>query len=269
MENFLEFESDKMFKSVSITLAIFNIIFFFSHIYLIDIINKKKEKIKVGYFQYSFLNILFQLLSSSLFFGILHKLCIENTKFLRISYLIGIALSLEWYIIYMYYYQTIINTLLFLLIPISLLVSVFLSFFFISDFNKLLEEIIKNISFLFYTLMFISPGLNIFKMIKKGNPKYIMIPNSIIGIFCNIAMIVFIISLYRFNSIKFYFIVYPSISILICIFEVVFYFYKINNKTHNLYSEDNSDDIDSDDGNENNINGQKISLVTRDSVEED
>ena len=172
----------------------------------------------------------------------------------------------------MYHYRDIKNVLLFLLIPVLILVFIFLFFFFISDLNRILETIIKNVSFIFYTFMFLSSGFNIFEMIKTGNPKYIMIPNSIIGIVSNIAMILFIISLNRFNSISIYFIIYPLIAIIFCIFEVIFYFCKSNKKNQNLLIEDDSNAINNDDNDnddENTEKGKNISLVKRRSTEED
>lgn len=273
MENFLQFENNTLFKIFSLSLAIVNTLFFFSHIYLINNLNKDKEKIKEGKFKYSCLCIIFQLISSSLFFGILNKLSIKNTTFLSISYLIGVVLSLEWYFVYMYYYnkERILFALLFFLIPLLIVISIFLLFFLINDFNKLFETIIKNISFAFYLFMFVSPGLNIVKLIKTRNPKYIMIPNSIIGIISNIGMISFIFSLNYFNIIDIYFITYPAISMFICIFEVIFYCSKINNKSYDLYDDEN-DDINpgyTDYSNDNDSRHKKISLITRNSVEEE
>ena len=58
--------------------------------------------------------------------------------------------------------------------------------------NKTIEVVLINITFLFYVLMFISSGSNTINLFKKGNPEYISITNSIIGIFVNIFMSFFI-----------------------------------------------------------------------------
>ena len=111
--------------------------------------------------------------------------------------------------------------------------------------------------------MFITPGSYIIKMMKTGNPIYIMIPNSITGILLNIAMILFIISLHYFDIIGIYFIIYPIISLLICVFEVFFYFSKIN--SINNEDDDNLIDINpgiSDFESDDDLKKKKISLVS-------
>ena len=270
MENFLEFETSITFKISSFSLAILNILFFFSNIFLINTISINKDKIKIKKLDFSFLSIIFQLIFCSLFFIILVKLYIKNTTFLIISNLIGIVLSLEWYYIYIYYliHEKIINVFFYILIPMIFLLCQFLLFFLLSDFNKLFESIIKNISFIFYVCMFITPGSYIIKMLKTGNPIYIMIHKSIIGILLNIAMIIFIISLNYFGIIEFYFITYPIISLLICAFEVIFYFSKIN--SINNEDDDNFIDINpglSDFENDDDSKKKKISLVSKSSFE--
>ena len=269
MENFIEFENSNIFKISSLALAVFNILFFFSHIYLINKLNKNKNNIEKVLTETSCLSIIFQLISSSLFFLLLNKIYIQNTKFLSISYLIGIVISFEWYSIYIYYYHNgnIIKMLINFLIPFFILSPILFFFFFIDSFNIKFELLLKHISFIFYLFMFISPGLNIFKLIKTKNPNYIMILNSISGIFLNIGMILFIISLNYYNIEKLYFIIYPSISLLICLFEVFYYTCQI--KKGNYYNKKFLDDFKNDDSSDSGLKHRNISLVNRNSIEDD
>ena len=151
MENFLDFEDSHIFKLSSIALGIFNILYFFSHVSLLNKLNQNKDKIDNIKPDTSFLSIIMQLISSSLFFGLLCKLYIKNTKFLTISYLIGIVTSLEWFAIYNYYSnkEKMINKLLFMLIPIIILLPILLIFLLVDDFNKNAELALKNIAFIF------------------------------------------------------------------------------------------------------------------------
>ena len=270
MENFLDFEKSKIFQFSSIGLGAFNILFIFTHIFLLSKINKNKERVKNIITETTILSIIFQIISSSLFFGLLYKLYIQNTKFLSISHLIGIALCLEWLSFYLYYSDgnKIINIIFYLLIPLVILLSIFLLFFFVDDFNKNNEMILKNISFIFYALMIISPGINISYLIHSENFQYIIIINIIIGLLNNIFMILFIIALNHFNIIELYFIVYNIISLLICIIEIIYYIIK-KNKGFDLYND--VDDINpsfNDYSKDNDSRHKKISLVNRNSVED-
>ena len=272
MENFLDFEDSQVFKLSSIALGIFNILYFFSHLSLLDKLNKNKDNIESIKSNTSFLCIIFQFISSSLFFGLLCKLYIKNTKFLTTSYLIGIITSLEWFTIYIYYSNEgkIINILLYMLIPIIILLPILLIFLLVDDFNKNAELALKNIAFIFYVVMFISPGINFYKIIITGNPKYIMILNSILGIFTNIAMILFIIALNYYNIIELYFIAYAIISLIICIFEIIFYYYQILKGGYSPY--DDFDSVNpslSDYGKDKESKQKKISLVNRNSIEDE
>ena len=266
MEHFIEFENSNIFKISSISLGILNILFFFSHIYLINKLNKNKNNIKNVLKDTSSLNIIFQLISSTLFFGLLNTLYIKNTKFLIISYLIGIVTSFEWYSIYIFYYHEgkIIYILLNILIPIIIFLPILLLFVLVGDFNKRFELILMHTSFIFYLFMFISPGFNIFKIMGKKNHNYIMILNSIIGIFLNIGMILFIICLNYYKILELYFITYPSLSLAICICEIIYYYCTFNKDNCDLY-EMNRNFSDS----SNDSGYKKISLVNRNSVEDD
>ena len=126
-------------------------------------------------------------------------------------------------------------------------------------------------AFVFYVLMFISPGINCFKVISKGEPKYISIANPIIGIFVNIAMILFLISLYHYNIMDIYFIVYIIIALAICVFEITYYFIKVNKNNYKI-GENMDEDINpsfNDYSSRNNNENRKISLISRKSIEED
>lgn len=272
MENFLDFEDSNIFKLSSIALGIFNIFYFFSHVSLLNKLNQNKDKIDNIKPDTSFLSILFQLISSSLFFGLLCKLYIKNTKFLTISYLIGIVTSLEWFIIYIYYSNEgkIINILLYMLLPIIIIVPILLIFLLVDDFNKNAELALKNIAFIFYVVMFISPGINIYKLIKTGNPKYIMVLNSIIGAFTNITMILFIIALNYYDIIELYYIIYGIVSLIICILEIIFYYYKILKGGYSSYDDfDNVNPSLGDYAKDNETKHKKISLVNRNSIEDE
>lgn len=272
MENLVEFEKSDIFKMSSLGLAFFNTLFFFSHIYLINKLNKSKDNIKKIIDETSCLNIIFQLISSSFFFVLLNKIYIQNTKFLSISYLIGVVTSFEWYSIYIYYYhksydnKKIIITILYSLIPFIIFILILLFFLLTDNLSKKVELILKHISFIFFIFMFISPGFNIFKCFTIKNNNYIMILNSILGIFLNVGMILFIISLSYYSKVlELYFICYPIISLLICLFEVTYHIFK-NKGSYNIKGEIGDLDEDSDMADSNK---QKISLVNKTSMEDD
>ena len=275
MENFVDFENSDSFKVASITLAFFNISFYFSHIYLINLLYKNKEVIKTILNETSFLNIVFQLIFATLFFGLLCKLCLKNTKFLNVSNLIGIMTSLEWFSIYIYFSYKDKNfiALLYFIIPVVILLTISLIFFLIDDFNSDLESILAHICLISYTLMFVSPGVNIYKLFKTGNPKYIMILNSMTGFFSSISMLLFIIALEYYNIINMKYIIYPIFSFLICIFEIIFYCYKAPKEGYHAgRDENNLEEINpgfSESGSDNDSRQKKISLVNRNSVEDD
>ena len=119
--------------------------------------------------------------------------------------------------------------------------------------------------------MFVSPGINCIKVISKGDPKYISIANPIIGIFVNISMILFLICLYHYNIIDIYFIAYTCIALAICVFEITYYFVKINKNNYKI-GENIDDDFNPsirDYSIRNNNENKKISLISRKSIEED
>ena len=272
MENFLDFENSNFFKAVSMALSISNILFYFSHIYLINILYNNKNIIHKILTETSILNIVFELIFTTLFFGLLCKLYIKNTKFLNVSNLIGIMTSLEWFSIYAIFAfkDKRFVALLYFIIPLVIVLTISLIFFLIDDFDTNSESIIMNICFASYALMFVSPGINIYKLFRTGNPKYIMISNPILGLFSSISMIIFIIDLNHYNIMKFYYIIYAIVSLLICIFEIVFYIYKIYKEGYQNYN--NFEEINpgfSDSNNDDDSNKKKISLVSRNSVEDD
>ena len=278
MENMIEFEDSNLFLALVICLAVINIIFYFGHFLLIYKINKNNDTL----IESSCLCIIFQLLTSSMFFGLLFKYRIKNTEILNISNLIGISLSLEWTILYMHYYNK--GKDIFVqctyAIPFAIILVIFFLFFIIDEFNKVFETILINLTFIFYILMFVSPGINIIKLFNTRNPKFILIYNSIIGVVVNILMLLFIIALNYYNIIDIYYITYICISLVICISEIAFYFYRINkdksknedeNKEKNEEEEEN-DVIDEnfiDYAKKNSSNERKISLVSRKTIEDD
>lgn len=270
--NIVEFEESITFKIAAIVLGIFSIIFFFCHIILLNYINKNKHGLERILPDISCLCIFFQLMVCSIFFCFLFKLKIKNTDILIISNLIGVLLSLEWLSIYAYYnFKENKITILKIIIPFLITVGIFLFFFLFSPLNKVTEIILKNLAFVFYVLMFVSPGINCIKVISKGEPKYISIANPIIGIFVNISMILFLISLYYYNIMDIYFILYICIALAICVFEIAYYFIKINKNNYKI-SENIDDDFNPsirDYSPRNNNENRKISLISRKSIEED
>jgi len=270
--NIVEFEKSITFKIAAIVLGIFSIIFYFCHVFLLNYINKNKHGLKRILPDISCLCIIFQLMVSSIFFCFLFKLRIKNTDILTISNLIGVLLSLEWLSIYAYYnLKESKIAILKIIIPFLITVGIFLFFFLFSPINKITEIILKNLAFVFYVLMFVSPGINCIKVISKGDPKYISIANPIIGIFVNISMILFLISLYHYNIIDIYFIAYTCIALAICVFEITYYFVKINKNNYKI-GENLDDDFNPsirDYSTRNNNENKKISLISRKSIEED
>lgn len=270
--NIVDFEKSVTFKIAAIALGIASIIFYFCHVFLLNYINKNKHGLEKILPDTSCLCIIFQLIACSLFFCFLFKLRIKNTDLLIISNLIGTLLSLEWLSIYTYYdFKESKIAILKLIIPLLITVGIFLFFFLIGELNKITEIILKNFAFALYVLMFISPGTNCIKVISKGEPKYISIANPIIGIFVNITMLLFIISLYHYNIMDIYFIAYICVALAICVFEIVYYFMKIN-KNNYAISDNIEEEINpsfKDYSSRNTNENRKISLISRKSIEED
>lgn len=267
--NIVEFEKSLSFKIAAIALGVVSIIFYFCHVVLLNYINKNKHGLQNILPNTSCLCIIFQLLTCSLFFCFLYKLRIKNTDILTISNLIGVLLSLEWLSIYVYYnFKENKIAILKLLVPLLISVGIFVFFILIGECNKIIEIILKNLAFVFYVLIFVSPGTNFIKLISKGDPKYISIVNPIMGVFVHIAMLLFLILLYHYNITDFYYIIYICISLAICIFEITYYFIRINKNDFSL--NDNVDEINPSfrDYSYTNEN-KKISLVSRKSIEVD
>lgn len=231
MDNLVEFEESSIFVSSLIGLGVCNILLFLNHIFLIINLLKEKSNLESFFEKSSCLNIFAQLIFCSLFFCILHRTHLANSIFLVLSNLVGIVLNLEWLCVYLYFYHKdkIIFAIFHILIPVILVPLILCLLLIVGEVNKIIEIVLINITFIFYLLMFISSGSNTIKLFKRGNPKYISISNSIIGIFVNIFMSFFIIMLFNYKIISIFFIAYSIISLIICIFQVIYYFKKIKN----------------------------------------
>ena len=264
MDNLLEFEESSVFISSAIGLGVFDILLFLNHIFLIIQILKEKSRLELLFQELSCIHIFAQLIFSCLFFCLLHRFNLANSAFLTVSNLVGIILTLEWLCLYFYFYHNdiLIFTIIHMILPISF-VAIILSLLLITwEFNKTVEIILINITFIFYIIMFISPGINTIKLFKTGNPKFISLMNSIIGNFVNLFMIFFIITLSNYKIISLVFIIYPIISLIICCLQVLYYFMKIR-----AYK--NSGELIEKVDNEDNVNKDKpISLISSDSIED-
>ena len=253
--NLYEFEQNKIYLASVIGLAIANFLLFLSHVITIIKIINSKEKLDSVINELSCIHIFAQLIFSSLFFCILHRTHLTNSIYLNISNLIGIALTFEWLGFYLYFYH--INNKIFaiihILLPaafISVILAVLLT---IGEINKISEVVLINIAMIAYLFMFISPGLNIVKLFKTKNSNYISLTNSIIGIIVNIFMAFFIIMLNKYKIISLGFITYAIVSLIICIFQIIYY--AINNgKNKNSYDLIETNDDTKNDGQFNLMN---------------
>lgn len=275
MENLIEFEEDKIIKLSALILSTFYMIFFFNHFFVIYKLfnnNQENKNNKSNNNETSCICILSQLINCILFFYILENYRIKNTEYLNVTHLIGILLSFEWIFLYIYYYKNgNLKLTILIFFCIFIFISIIIIFFYIKNtFSKKFETILKHITFIFYIFMFNSPGLNIFKLICTGNPNFISISNPITGIFVNIGMIFFIFSLNKYKIIELYFIIYGFISLIFCIFEIIFYFCKTKGLNRNIERDIN--EMTSQDeyyNNDNDSAHKKISLISRNSIEED
>ena len=264
MDNLLEFEESSVFISSSICLGIFDILLFLSHVFLIIQILNEKSRLELLFQELSCIHIFAQLIFSCLFFCLLNRFNLANSTFLILSNLIGIILTLEWLCLYFYFYHNdnLIFAIFHMLLPICFVVIILSLLLITWEFNKTVEIILINITFIFYVLMFISPGVNTIKLFKTGNPKFISLINSIIGNFVNIFMIFFLLTLSHYKLISLLFIIYPIISLIICCLQVIYYFLKIGayRNSGELIEKIDNEDTDK--------NGKPISLISSDSIEE-
>lgn len=264
MDNLLEFEESSVFISSAIGLGVFDILLFLNHIFLIIQILKEKSRLELLFQELSCIHIFAQLIFSCLFFCLLHRFNLANSTFLILSNLIGIILTLEWLCLYFYFYHNdnLIFAIFHMLLPICFVVIILSLLLITWEFNKTVEIILINITFIFYVLMFISPGVNTIKLFKTGNPKFISLINSIIGNFVNIFMIFFLLTLSHYKLISLLFIIYPIISLIICCLQVIYYFLKIGayRNSGELIEKIDNEDTDK--------HGKPISLISSDSIEE-
>ena len=262
MDNLVEFEESSVFISSTIGLGVFDILLFLNHIIVIINLSKEKLKLETLLEKSSCIHIFAQLIFSSLFFTILHRTHLANSVFLILSNLIGITLTLEWLCLYLYFYHKdkLILAIIHILLPISLVIIILCLGLMMGEVNKTIEVVLINITFLFYVLMFISSGSNTINLFKKGNPEYISITNSIIGIFVNIFMSFFIIMLSYYKIISMAFITYSIISLIICILQVIYYFEKIKEYKN---SDSLTEKLDNEDDNKDKVN----SLIKNEYIE--
>ena len=242
--NIYEFEQNKVYLASVIGLAIANFLLFLSHVVTIIKLISNKEKLDSFLNELSCIHIFAQLIFSSLFFCILHRTHLANYVYLNISNLIGIALTFEWLCFYLYFYhiKNKIFALIHMLLPAAFIIVILAILLTIFEINKISEVVLINIAMISYLFMFISPGLNIVKLFKTKNSNYISLTNSIIGIIVNIFMAFFIIMLNKYKIISLGFITYVIISLIICIFQIIYY--AINKgKNSNTYDllENNND----------------------------
>ena len=264
MKNLVEFEESKIFISSSIGLAIMNFFLFLNNNFSIIKLFKNKERLELIISELSCVYSFAQLIFCSFFFCIIFRSHLVNATVLNISNLIGIALNIEWLSIYLYFYhnENIIYAIIHLLIPLSIPTVIISLLLTKHEINKISELILINITLIFYIFMFLSPGLNIIKLFKTGNPKFISITNAFIGVFVNFFMMFFIIMLNYYEIISIIFIIYPIVSIIICGFLIVYYFMQ----KHQL---NNLDDIfDKDDKEDNTSKGKQFNLISNDSIED-
>lgn len=263
MDNFVDFEESLAFKISAIGLGVCNILLFLNHIIIIIKLSKEENRQKI-FKESSCIHIFAQLIFSSLCFCLLHRFHLTNSLFLTLSNLIGIILILEWLCIYIFFYHSgkLVFAFIHMLLPISLPIIILVMLLITEEVNKTIEVVLINIAFIFYLIMFISTGLNTIKLFKTGNPKYISLPNSFIGIFVNIFMAFFIIMLSIFSIMSVIFIIYPIISLTICCFQVVFYFMKKG-------KHDNPEDlIEREEDKDPNQKEEQTGLMKNDIIEE-
>ena len=237
MENLVDFEESNVFFISVIGLAVCLIFLYLNHIIPVINLYKNKERLDNYFKELSCIHIFAQLIFSSLFFCLLNRFNITKTRFLTISNLIGIVLTTEWLMVYLffYHYEKIIFAIIHMLLPLSLPCIILPLILMIEEINKTIELVLINLTFIFYIFMFISPGINIVQLFTKKNVKVISSINTIIGILVNIFMIFFLSILYNYNIISIIFIVYPIISLIICIFFLVYY---CINKENNILDEE-------------------------------
>ena len=259
--NLYEFEQNKVYLASAIGLAISNFLLFLSHIITIIKIYKNKDNVDEFLGEQSCIHIFAQLIFSSLFFCILHRAHLTYYTYLNISNLIGIALTLEWLCFYLYFYHMNNKAFAFIhiLLPIAFITVILAVLLTIGEINKTSELVLINIAMISYVFMFFSPGTNIAKLFKTQNRNFISLINSVIGILVNIFMAFFIIMLKKYKIISIAFITYPIISLLICIFLIVYYAIKKGK---------NKSSYDLIDNNNNSKDEKQFNLMGNNTIEE-
>ena len=259
--NLYEFEQNKIYLASVIGLAIANFLLFLSPIITIIKLINNKERINEFISELSCIHIFAQLIFSSLFFCILHRTHLTNGIYLNISNLIGIALTFEWLCFYLYFYHmnNKVYGFIHILLPAAFITVILAVLLTIGEINKISELVLINIAMISYLFMFISPGLNIIKLFKTQNSNYISLTNSIIGIIVNIFMAFFIIMLNKYKIISLGFITYAIVSLIICLFQIIYY--AINKgKNRNAY--------DLIENNDDSKKEKQFNLMNNDTIEE-
>ena len=225
MEDLTKFEDSITTKIDSIIMCGVMFAYYIENFIPINKINKDPVNANLTMKNYSKLSLIFQIASSSLFFYLFYIKQIKNTEFYILGNLIGIIFGIEWFLFHSYFEYK--NSLTYFIISLaSILIAIIIIIVlivFLSEVNKTLYYILFNLAFIFHVIMFISPGTNIIKLIQKKDPKFILIYKTITGLLFNIALICFMIQLCLYDIISFFYIIYPGLSFLIGIFEIIFY----------------------------------------------
>ena len=252
-----DFETNNFVKVSSTILGVFNLSYYFGHFLIINKLNKQNISID----DVSCFGIILKILSSTLFFLLLNKYHIQNTESLKISYLIGLVLNLEWFTVYTYYYRKKIPlVLLNIFIVLSGVALLFLLFWLINSDIDFIYTLLKQISFLSFVISFITPGSNLVKFCKSFDAKYIFLYDAITGVLVTIGTFLYEIGLCKYEILGWGNIGYVIVGFAICTLQIIYF--AIKYKGNNSKNSDDLLDGDDDDDNVEDPNTKKIGLVS-------
>ena len=216
---------------VSVFAFISTIFFSISQIYIIYLV---KRNLKEGLKMTSSFSILSCLIYQLVWF-IYYK--IKEDKNICWCYFVGVIFSFIWISIYLYFYsKEMQNKNLYFFLYIFMISDLIFEIWFIErdilnydESSKARKNIVKIISNVFNVLMYITPGINLFKFFKELDFDYIIFPISLVGLINSIIWLLYGITSDDKDN-KYHYIYSNILGISICIIQLFLFFIFRKNK---------------------------------------
>lgn len=210
---------------ISMLAFISTIFFSISQIYILYLV---KRNVKKGIKMTSSFSILSCLIYQVIWF-FYYK--IKEDKNIQWCYFVGIIFSYIWMSIYLFFYsKEMQNKNIYIFLYIFIISDLIFEIWFIekdileNDENiKRRKNLIRIISCFFNVLMYITPGLNLFKFFKELDADYIIFPISIVGLINSFFWILYGCKSDDKDNKNFY--IYSNIvGLPVCIIQLILYF---------------------------------------------